>query len=172
MRLLALDIATVTGWAAGETSAAPSFGHRRIKTDGRNFGLAMCSFSAWLAWIIEWQYPDHIVYEKPIDTIHGKTRLETKCLLIGLCMHAEYVAYDHGLPISWVNNASVKKHFTGRGGFGKKVDPYPMTVAAHQRGWMVETHDEADACGIWDYGAHCHDPQTAHLHDPIMAGTS
>ncbi len=172
MKILALDIATSTGWAAGETSAAPTFGCYRIQTDGRNFGMAMNDFSRWLDSMIDAYMPDQIVYEKPITTIHGKTSLETKCLLIGLCMHAESVAYDHGLPISWVNNATVKKHFTGHGGFGKKTKPYPMIVAAHQRGWMVETHDEADACGVWDYGIHCHDPENAHLHDPIMAGTS
>ena len=159
MRILALDLATKVGWAAGPADSGPEYGTHKFPSVGREFGRVMGLYSDWLMFMIDHHQPDQVIYEKPITTIHGNSRLETMCLLIGLGMMTEYICFKSFASVSWVNNSTVKKFFVGKGGFGKKTKPYPMTVAAEKRGWSPETTDEADALGIWTYGIECYAPE-------------
>lgn len=173
MIILALDLATSTGFAVLDTVAGdPLFGTHRMPPCGRDFGGRFAAFDTWLARLIDEHRPDRAVYEKPITTLHGKTSLEAKVGLIGLCAMTEFRCACEKIPVGWINNNECKKHFVGRGNFGKSQKPYPTLVACHDRGWFVETTDEADACALADYAAHVYDPANASRLDPIMRGAA
>lgn len=158
--LLALDIATNTGWAyarvphrlttALEAAQAkppqPQSGTYRVR--GVGIGPALDEYERWLTGLLNELRPAGVIFEAPV--LSGRlTSLATARKLYGLAGLTEMVAHRAG--IEWVREAqpaSVKKHFAGNGR-AKKPD---MEAACRQRGWTFADDNEADALAVWDYG--------------------
>ena len=98
----------------------------------------------------------------------GKTNIDTIKLLIGFCEHLEEWA-DGLVELREASVSQVRAHFIGRNYPSKVAKPMVMD-ACHARGWMCETHDESDACALWDYQACFLDPQHAVRSTPLFRG--
>lgn len=138
--ILALDLATATGWALRDshgrvTSGTVSFALRR----GESAGMRLLRFRRWLREVLALGEVRLVAYEQPV--LHRERRqLNTSvahnlegCLLPELEGRIDYVA---------PTPAEVKKHATGRGNASKEQ----MVVAACARwGKPVADDNEADA---------------------------
>jgi hypothetical protein len=127
------------------------FGHERFSAKGDERPVAYRKFRLWLDLFCSARPPSLIVFESPAvpSYLGGKTNLGTTKLLFGLCEHLEEWAWQK-FPLREATASQVRCHFIGRN--LKSAIAKPLTVArCRERGWTVETTDEADACALWSY---------------------
>ena len=166
--VLALDLATTTGFAWGKPRSAPQFGHTRLALDGWSRAKTYRSFRSWLDDSVHFKKIDLIVYESPAvpSIMAGKTNINTIKLLIGLAEHLEEWA-DGLCELREASVSQVRTHFIGRN--MKAAVAKPMVFdKCHELGWMCETKDESDACALWDYQCAWLDPQHAVRGTPLF----
>jgi hypothetical protein len=148
--ILALDLATQTGWAAWHKHVT-SVGSAHFK------GTVGEALNAYQLWLIERAGPLCegglvIVFETP--WVGPKTHQDVARKLQGLAGVTEMVAHQLGVRCMEANNASVLLHFTGKGG-GKRKEKKARTITAcNERGFHPRNDDEADAIALLDYAAH------------------
>lgn len=148
--VLALDLATVSGWAWGKPGTTPIFGSIRFVRQNEERAVAYRQFRLWLDLICSARKPAVITYESPIGAfMGGKTNINSLRLLLGLCEHLEEWAHQK-FELREASVAQVRSHFIGRN--MKSAVAKELTMArCRERGWTVNTTDEADACALWDY---------------------
>lgn len=166
--ILALDLATVLGWAWASTDAvrgwprtpleAKAFkpgtgglfrsGSHRLVDPGSADGAVGVAYREWLEQQLRFFQPQWVVFEAPLPPTGSAARrsLRTARRLLGLAFLTEAVCWEAGLECREVHISTVKKHFAGHGG-AKKPD---MIAACHARGIDAKSPDEADACAVLD----------------------
>lgn len=162
MRVLALDVATVTGCAfgvAGDKPRAWEVDLGKGAADQARFAKAI-SFARWACEKFE---PDLVAIEAPVGGA------KTSHLLVGMwaCIMGE-VHRCKTTPIK-CDIATVRKHFLGKHLTAKH---YPHLKPAQAKleikravmnrcrvmGWQAETDNCGDALAIWDYACSTHSP--------------
>ncbi len=143
MRILALDLATRTGFAVGEASGEPRFGTKVIGRPGESIGKFANLFDEWLSDMITLEAPELIVFEAPI--LPARTTPDTARKLMGLAFLTELICYRRDVRCREANIMTVKKFFTGRG----RASKAEMIEAAASHGWICKDDNEADALGVW-----------------------
>lgn len=154
MRVLALDLATSTGWACGAPGRPISHGVIRMPKTGPDIGRFCNSFRAWLGAAIEDMAPGKIFYEMPI--LPAQTALMTVRKLNGLTAYAEGVALDYKVPIEEANLSDIRKHFVGVVRAPKEIAPDRrrqwikdrVCTECRSRGFRVAGDDDADAIAL------------------------
>lgn len=141
LNILALDLATRTGWAhTCGTSGVQDFAPRR----GDSPGMRWLEFRAWLNRVLDMAPAELIVFEQAHH--RGGAATHVAHSLISVC---EQVAAERGLEITSRHSASIKKHATGSGR-GNKQD---MQDAACKK-WPAEgpllDENEIDARWLLD----------------------
>jgi hypothetical protein len=175
--LLALDVATTTGWAYGAPGGRPDFGRFRSgrprprNSDG-NGGEVLAQFRTWLdRHCDDWQ-PAMMVFEAPYVPRVTPTRVRTRGghlvattpsvsapidihvlrRLIAMCGLVEMVAHERAIPCREEASNVICRHFTGNGSWGgranKKLATQKMCAVY---GWPGVSEDEADALALWVY---------------------
>lgn len=136
--ILALDLATATGWALRDaqgqlTSGVQSFALR----SGESSGMRLLRFRRWLREVLELGEVRLVAYEQPV--IHRKRRQLNRSVahnLEGVLLPELEGRADYVSPTP----AEIKKHATGRGN-ASKAD----MVAAAQVRWEREVQDDNEA---------------------------
>jgi len=149
--VLALDLATVTGFAWGRPGEVPEFGSYRFAKPGSSRALIYRNFRLWLDLKVSACKPELVVFESAAvpSIMSGKTNIDTTKVLFGLTEHLEEWAQGR-VELREASVSQVRSHFIGQNMKAKIAKP--MTVdRCRERGWNVETDDEADACALWDY---------------------
>lgn len=138
--LLALDVASTTGWARfqGEevTSGIVKLRQRTVKKVKEPRGAKFSQLRAWLDGL---ETPDQLVIEGP-----GRFRsAAAAATILGLLGTVEAWAYDNAIPLEYLSPSTVKKYATGNG----HADKAAMLAAARERwpGVELASDDEADA---------------------------
>lgn len=160
--VLALDLATRTGWACGrllarpltpmeaQLACPPKPASGTLRFQGATVGAFMADAHDRLADLLSLYRPAGLIYEKPI--LPDRTTPETVLKLNGLAALASMLAHRAG--IRWVRTAQpskVKRHFCSSGAAGKAG----VLAACTARGWTgLASDDEADALALLDYAAH------------------
>lgn len=150
--ILALDLATNTGWATCPVGGEAVSGQKTMPDTGRDIGRFLAVYERWLMMLLAKHNVDLIAYEQPI--IAGSKNLQTLRKLYSLTGLTELIGRKASAEVIEVPISSWRKHFIGRGtGFKRdKLDPKQMAITAcYERGWNPATHDEAEALGILDY---------------------
>lgn len=160
--ILALDIATCTGWAVGPVIAGPTSplmlhtheeaarvycGHNDLRGSGLGDPAVFNAHFEFIRELLTVQQPDHLFLEAPFV---GGNRPQVAARLFGLVAVTELAAHRHGIYPSRtvrVHIGQIKKHWTGHGMSSKQN----MIDAAKARGYQPETDDEADAIALLDY---------------------
>lgn len=148
-RVLALDLATVTGWAVDRPSGGPVPACGIFRTPfagGDDYGSGFAAFYDWLHDMTSLHQPTLLAFEAPLDSQNTHNRQATR-VLIGMATLAETVAAARGITCFETHIQTVRKHFTGSGRSQKPDVMYRCRVL----GWQVPNHDAADACAVWDY---------------------
>lgn len=161
--VLALDLATVTGWAVGplpkrpltlleatvRKPPQPLSGIFRVARPGTNVGKFLSNYGDWLERMITDHQVQGLIFESPILPAHSDMVATRK--LVGLAGVTEMVAHDMG--IRWVREgypSQVKLHICGYGGPGKER----VKQALMARDWSFADDNEADALALHDYAGH------------------
>ncbi len=144
MVILALDLATRTGWAVVRDgrvveSGVQTFDKRRGESNGVLFLRAR-------KWLSEFGYPtrpDLIAYEQA----HFRGGAATE-ICVGLQTRAQEVAAEWGVESAPVPTSTLKKWATG---VGRAEKPAMIAWAAARIGRQPEDDNEADAIavGLW-----------------------
>lgn len=155
--VLALDLATVTGFACGSTDGTPvSHGVVAIPKTGEDIGRFLAHFRDWLNAALDDMGPDEIVFESPIlpDTINLKTARK----LYSLAGVAEMVAHDRKIRVSEANLNDIRGHFIGIKQAPRDVPKSKrrqwikdkIIAECRKRGFRVSGDDDADAIALLD----------------------
>ncbi|GGC90599.1 hypothetical protein [Chelatococcus reniformis] len=184
--VLALDLATASGWAIGPVGSRPRCGSLPLGERGAPRRERAAELTKWLAAMLKLEAPRLIVIEQPLQPavlvkIGGS--LDTALLLYGLAVVAESVAHLRGVrDVRMADVQDVRQHFTGHRTFKATVHPLTgkkITARANgksavinmcrMRGWDVADDDQADAMATWSYGCALIDRRAAAAATPLFA---
>jgi len=145
MNILALDLATKTGWAFWHETSGHESGTVNFTPLKNDPGSRFTKFREWMEWVIwphpEADLPDVIYFE---DVKFGRKGAE---VLGGLIGHMRQIASVHGIPCVGVNAKTLKVFATGNGNASKK----DMEHAAQRKGYFPKDDNEADALMLMEY---------------------
>jgi Holliday junction resolvasome RuvABC endonuclease subunit len=144
--ILALDMATKTGWAVsdpeGATSGVQVFDVRR----GESPGMRWLRFDAWLEQVHILATARHPMGVLVYELAHHRGGAST-AVGVGFATKAQEFAARHNIELMPVHTATLKKFATGSG----KADKDAMIAAARARGWTPQDDNEADALWLLEY---------------------
>ena len=158
--VLALDLATRSGWAAADAIAVDAwpegipgaevgpfegvhYGSHRLAGPDMDEGYVFDKLFKWLNTLIDLQQPDSIVYEAPLPVQRNP---KTAKRLIGLVTIADLVAHQRKCRIWMMDVPTVRKTFAGSG----RADKDKIMAVCKQRGWTPKDHDASDALAVLD----------------------
>jgi len=145
MRILAIDAATLTGWALWDgrliESGVEDFGKRRGESNGSMF----LRFRTWLKHVLQEQHIGFVIYEQS----HHRGGAATE-IGVNLTGRIQEVCAELNIQYATVHTASLKKWATGSG----KADKVVMMARAHPiLGRAPIDDNEADAVLMAKYAA-------------------
>lgn len=135
VNILALDMATKTGWATNinRISGIQVFDVKR----GESPGMRFLRCRGWLNQMLDLLGAiDVIVYEQA----HHRGGAATACC-VGLISTVQAFAAEHAIELMAIHTGELKRWATGKGNAGKRL----MIEAAKARGWSPSDDNEADA---------------------------
>jgi hypothetical protein len=149
--VLALDLATTTGWCGGAFGARPRQGTIHLKGDR---AIERCA--ALREWLDDYEAVSGrvtaLVLEATILT--GRDTPELAELLWGLRVTALMWAYDGSMPphavVSYPSQ-SVRAHMLGSGRFPKGEAKDAVLAWCRRAGFDTASHDAADAILTWSF---------------------
>lgn len=175
MIIMALDLASTTGWAVGEPGSAPAHGSNRFASAGASHEAVFAAALKWTSAKITDYAPTLIVWESPLPTSmkRGNTNVNTTTLLYGLPAVIGAVAYLREVyDVRKADTKSVRMHFLGENPKRAKAKPMLMRQC-RVMGWEVEDDNEADALATWHYMCSLIEPKLALRPTPLFGrGTS
>jgi hypothetical protein len=169
--ILALDIATSTGWARGRPEDAPTCGSVRFASKGASHGAIFSGAFDWFREFTEKDRPDVLVIEDllPFRAKMGETTKDTARLLAGLHGVIRLVAFKREIfKVQAVPVSDVRHHFIG-GNFKREQAKGYVEQKCKSLGWLERADtDAADACALWSYWAARVVPETALRVSPLF----
>lgn len=168
--ILALDIATQTGWAYADPTAlaawpatpleaaampVPGFqvGSKSFEGTVADLGRFADAYHEWLHELVGARTPILVVFEAPF--IGPKTSQAAARKSNGLAWHTEWLCQRLQVPCEEARPAQWRKHFTGVGTGKRKAMKEHAMAACVARRWPFANDDEADASGLLDYAVAC-----------------
>jgi crossover junction endodeoxyribonuclease RuvC len=159
--VLALDLASVTGWAVGEPGGEPVHGSLRFASRGASHEAVFAGALKWMNDAITEYRPHTVVWEAPMPTSFKTSNVNTTTLLYGLPAVIGTVAYIRGVfGIRKAETRDVRLHFIGQNPKRVRAKPLVMQKCRAMR-WEVEDDNEADALATWSYMCSLLDPRLA-----------
>jgi len=144
LKILGLDMATLTGWSVVQGGQVLESGVQNFaKKRGESNGLMFLRFRKWLTDFAYLIGPDLIAYEQA----HFRGGAATE-ICVGLQTRAQEIAAERGIESAPVKSTILKKWATGKGNAGKLI----MIEAASKHMARLPIDDnEADAVlvGMW-----------------------
>tara|TARA_A100001391_G_scaffold204705_1_gene201375 strand:- start:2715 stop:3248 length:534 start_codon:yes stop_codon:yes gene_type:complete len=154
MKIMALDVATVTGFAVGTVGEVPISGALRFAERGAPPVRVWFKAMVWMHEQLKVHQPDVVYMEGAINSasLGGKSNPSTFILLNGLQAVLSTVV-EARLPVSakTIAVSTVRKRFLGKGNL-RSEDAKPMAKAkCIELGWVDDeaTFDQCDALGVW-----------------------
>lgn len=167
--VLALDLATTTGWAAHSTGMGrPFFGSLDLSGPAGEVGEPALALWNFLLDQHSMHNFTHVVYEAQhvavtapkkgeprrqinIDTVNKLVALAgTVEMFTAACRRAN--GPGSRLPATFKAHIGTwRKHFIGHGSLSKAIAKQRCIAACEEFGWDTFDHNAAEACGILDY---------------------
>jgi crossover junction endodeoxyribonuclease RuvC len=163
--VLAVDLATNTGWCRGHVGAVPVFGSLRF---GKHNSRDCAIFADALSWFSDFLYPkprpDVVILEAllPPSAWGGESQASTFNRLAGLYSIMLGVAHLRNIPeISTASVPDVRAHFIGARSLKRAMAKRAVMDRCWRLDWQVKNDNEGDACALWSYACALIDPQLA-----------
>lgn len=138
-KILALDIASVTGWC---TEVSHGFWNFRPKKD-ESKGMRVVRFHSKVSEMIS-EHGINIIYFEMAAGRHANS-IAVESEMIGVL---KLLCEKMGVEYKSITSSAIKKHATGKGNAGKDL----MVQAAKDKlGFTGEDDNEADAMWIYDF---------------------
>lgn len=136
MKILALDLATISGW---KTSTASGIWNLKVKR-GESSGMLVVRFKAKVRELIQLESIDLIAYERPAGRHVSSVMVASEMVgvLKDLCI-------ESGVDLACYSAKEIKKFATGNGNCGKPA----MIEAAQKLGYNPIDDNEADAIFLY-----------------------
>ncbi len=135
--ILALDLATRTGWAHSlGASGVQDFAPRR----GDSPGMRWIAFRAWLNRLLDDAPTNVIVYEQAHHRGGAPTHVAHSLIAL-----TETLAAERGIEVTNRHTATIKKHATGKGNAGKDL----MLAVARAKWGDDAIIDDNQADALW-----------------------
>lgn len=176
MRILALDLATVTGFAFGDAGTIPTSGSVRLKRTSEPVELAPRNLACFLSdrfVTFDGDLPDLVVIESLMDpsAMKGGAAIALAHRLSGV---VDGVFAPHGVRMEFVGAITWRKHFCGRASAGParrrgdppRTDKQRAAIRAETKKMTINRaiatryiprgcsdDNRADACGIFDFAS-------------------
>ncbi|MEY9179687.1 hypothetical protein [Bradyrhizobium sp. USDA 313] len=153
MTVLALDLASRTGWAVGEPGQTPTHGSILFAKPGASHEAIFSKAWGWMESMLADFGPRTVVWEAPMPTSFskGRSNINTTTLLYGLPAIIGGCAYRCGVyDLRKADTRDVRMHFIG---CNPKRDRAKALVMGQCRsmGWEIKDDNEADALATWNY---------------------
>ncbi len=150
--ILALDQATVTGWAFAEPGCEPVWAHKKLGRDKATAGEVGAAFTCLIEGLLDTFRPEFMCFEAPYVPRAGRDRVpinaETLRRLLGLAFLIDTIAEQHGIECREIASSAATLSMTGRGKYPNRQAKKRATMqACWARGWKA-SEDEADALAI------------------------
>lgn len=154
-RVLALDIATNTGFAVGDIGGKPRLGSIRFGGPQASLAEAGAAAVTWITEFIEVDRPDLLLIEAPLSPsfARGNTNVNTIRKLMVLAGIMEVI--PHMLGVTRIREGrvqSIRKHFIGNGSLKSADAKRAVIKMCRHRGLDPRNDNEADAAALWYYG--------------------
>jgi Holliday junction resolvasome RuvABC endonuclease subunit len=152
--VMALDLATTTGWCVGPAGGKPTYGSQRLGSPGATSGEVFAAFLGWLVDAIKVHDPRVLCFEAPLAPSHmgGETNANTARRLLGLPAICEAVAYRMRVPVILEAHVrDVRKHFIGNGSMPGAQAKLAVRTRCQMLGYDPQGYDASDAIAVWDY---------------------
>lgn len=152
--IMALDLATVTGYAIGRAGAAPRSGSVRLRAADQERGVAPFNLGCFLRDRFVLDKPDLLAVEDMLDpTAHRSgSSIVDQVMLHGV---VEFMARANRIALRKVHRSTLLKHFTGSGKPRPRAVGKRDVIQAAQAFGLVPPgcHDEdrCDAVAVWDW---------------------
>lgn len=167
--ILAIDLATKTGWCRGAVGETPEFGSMNFgwsKTKVREASSSDDVFASAIDWMSELldPLPDILILESmlPPEAMKNKTSRQVRDRLAGLHGIIRGVARRKGVgEITEAAVGDVRAHFINARNLKRDNAKQTTIDRCQSLGWDVANDNEADACALWSYACALIDPVTA-----------
>jgi hypothetical protein len=169
MIVLALDLASISGWAVGEPGGEPVHGSHRFASKGASHEAIFANAFHWTSGIVAEHKPTLVVWEAPLAGFKtGKTTNDVSTILFGLPAVVGAAVYISGIfDIRKADTRDVRLHFIGCN--PKRAQAKPMVVRqCHAMGFQVYDDNEADALAVWHYMCALLEPKLALAPTPLF----
>lgn len=168
--LLALDIASLTGWAlGGPADGAPRTGTWLLHgLDDYGLDRSLATLHETVREFCRCHAVEIVAIEAPM-TPQGRSA-HTATALISLVAVARAAVQRHGARLRLVHVQTVRKHFVGQG----RPDNPKQAVMDRCRllGWQFEDDNAADAAALWAYAMSLHYPKWSPQSTPLFRGAA
>ena len=162
MLIVALDVATVCGFAIGEVGSVPRSGSVAFGGGGNDRAVFAAALS-WLSELLEPRpRPDWLILEAllPGGAMKGETQRVTRDRLAGLRGVMLAVASLRGIQrVSEASVGDVRSHFIGTRKLKRAAAKAEVLRTCRRLGWDAADDDAGDACALWSYAVSQVDPQ-------------
>jgi len=175
--ILAIDLATKTGWARGYSSDdAPEFGTVNFGSKGKG-GRMPGTGDAVFATALDWMatmldpVPDILIVESllPPEAMKDKTSRQVRDRLAGLHGVIRAVAKRAGVgEITEVSVGDTRAHFIGTRTLRRDDAKRDVMDRCLSLGWHVNNDNEGDACAIWSFAVSLIDPNQSLRVSPLF----
>jgi len=160
--VLALDVATVTGWARGRVGDMPVSGSIRFGSPGASENAVFAHALTWISTVLEPQPRlDLLMIEGllPPDAMKGSTTRQVRDRLAGLHGVVRAVAFLRGVyEIAQVSVGDVRMHFLGDRKLKSAAAKQETIRRCKALGWPVTDDNQADALAVWSFACGLIDP--------------
>lgn len=169
--ILALDLATVSGWAEGPAGGPVRSGSVRFAPQGASHGEIALGAIRWFSDRLKVSKPSLIVYEAVnVQHMAGKTNLNTIRVLCGIPFILEGVAQGFGIyDVRQADTSDVRRFFIGSN--PKREAAKAQTIArCRMLGHDPVDDNAADAYALHFYMAGLLNPRLAVATTPLFGG--
>jgi len=137
MKILALDIATVTGWKTETSSGTWNLKPNR----GESEGMRVVRFKAKVKEMVELENISLISYERPAGLFKSSIMVASE--MVGVL---KLLCIEKGIDLACYSATEIKKFATGKGNANKDA----MIQAAKDLGFNPSDDNEADAIHLYN----------------------
>lgn len=148
--ILALDIASQTGWCVGRADAPPRCGSVKLLGEGAADGAVLAAMADWFVDSIDVHKPDKIVYEAPLPHHSSINSAKLAFRLSGI---VELICWRRRIDCKPIHVATVRAQVLGNGRAKKpdvevwyRAQDWPMPY----RNGAVDA-DAIDAAAVWAF---------------------
>lgn len=143
--VLALDLATVTGWACGAPDARPVHGSVVLRGQDR-----CARYAALMDWL--WDAQKVHGFVRVVAEAPGNYRSRDALIqAIGLAEHAAFWCWDRSIPFRLEPSATSRKAVIGRGTFPIGAAKDAVAQWCRGEGYTPGDDNAADAILIWHH---------------------